>query len=330
MANRRKTKTNRKSPSRYVAPPGDEPRPFLAHVHELRRRLMWIALSVVGWSVVGYVLQDYLISWLLAPAANQQFIYTTPGGGLNFLLQASIYFGVALSIPVLIYHVLGFIEPLVQRRNKHFVLRSTLWSVLLASFGIAFGYFVGLPAAMHFLAGMLSSNQHIEALLTLSDYLSFVTVYLAGSALIFQVPIIMFFINRIKPLSFARLMKSQRWIILGAFIVAAIITPTPDLMNQAIIALPIILLYQLSIIMVWWYNRRSGQLARQVLSKRDEAERKRRQNLDYVEERIAPQPTFIHPKAVDLTMDNAYDPLAAANNPAPKSKKRVRVLTGDE
>lgn len=333
MPSRPKTKTKRKSPSRYRALPGDEPLPFMAHVQELRRRLVWIALFVVGGAGIGYALQEQLTNWLLAPAANQQFIYTTPAGGLNFILQTSIYFGLAISVPVIIYHVLRYIEPLVRRRSKHFVLRSTLASVGLAVGGMAFGYFVGLPAAMHFLAGMLSSNDHIEALLSLDNYLSFVTIYLVGSALIFQVPVILFFINRIKPLSFKRLMKFQRWVILGAFIVAAIITPTPDLMNQAIIAVPIIALYQLSILLVWGYNRYSRQLVATQLRKQDLEARTRRESMEYTDEVVPVPSAFITPKAVDATLDKTYDPLSPVStteSTPDDDQTRIQVLTDDK
>lgn len=305
----------------------------MAHVQELRRRLVWIALFVVGGALIGYALQEQLTNWLLAPAANQQFIYTTPAGGLNFILQTSIYFGLAISVPVIIYHVLRYIEPLVRRRSKHFVLRSTLASVGLAAGGMAFGYFVGLPAAMHFLAGMLSSNDHIEALLSLDNYLSFVTIYLVGSALIFQVPVILFFINRIKPLSFKRLMKFQRWVILGAFIVAAIITPTPDLMNQAIIAVPIIALYQLSILLVWGYNRYSRQLIATQLRKQDAEARNRRESMEYTDEVITTPSAFVTPRAVDATLDKTYDPLKpvpAPETPPDDTQTRIQVLTDDK
>ena len=278
MARRRATKsrtTKRTSPRLH----GDAAAPFLTHVRELRARLLWVAVAVALFAGLGWLLQNQLINWLLAPAGEQQFIYTTVGGGINFVIQLSIYVGLAGAIPVGVYQILRFIEPIMKRRDGKLVLRLTIASSLLAILGVAFGYYVGLPAAIHFLSGMLTGNGQIEALLTLGDYLSFVMIYLAGSALIFQLPVILFFINHIKPLRLRGLMRAQRWIILGAFIVAAIITPTPDLTNMLIVALPIILIYQLSIVFIWLYNRYSRIRHIEQLAARDAEERARREQI---------------------------------------------------
>lgn len=255
--------------------------PFLSHIHELRSRLMWVAVSIVGFSIVGYILQDRLIDWLLKPAANQQFIYTTPGGGLNFVLQIVFYFGIVMSIPVLVYNLFRFVEPLLKRRDNGFIIKLTFFSVALAVSGIAFGYYVGLPAAMHFLSGTLKNHEDIAALLTLAEYLSFVTVYLAGSAAMFQLPVVVIFINRVKPLSTRKLLKGETWVIVGAYIVAAIITPTPDVFNQSIIAIPIILVYQLGVLLVWFQNRYSNHIKVHRLLIDDEKRQQERHTMQH-------------------------------------------------
>lgn len=229
--------------------------PFVEHLHELRRRLFIVAVSVIGFSVVGYLIQDYLIRILLLPAKNQQFIYTSPGGGINFIFQISIYFGVALSVPIIVSQILSFVEPIIKYSSKRFLIRSGLFSVVLAAAGTAFGYFIGLPAALHFLSRQFTTSQ-IEALLTIQEYMSFVTIYLVGSALLFQIPLIMVFTNRIKPLKPRGLLKMERYVIVLAFIAAAVITPTPDIFNQLLIAGPIIAIYQFGILLVWLQNKR--------------------------------------------------------------------------
>lgn len=259
----------------------------MAHMRELRTRLLWVAAAITLFAGVGWLLQDQIIAWLLAPAGEQRFIYTTVGGGINFVIQLSIYVGLAGAIPVAVYQILRFIEPIMKRRDSKLVLRLTVASSLLAVLGVAFGYYIGLPAAIHFLSGMLTGNGQIEALLTLSDYLSFIMIYLAGSALIFQLPVILFFINHIKPLRLRGLMRAQRWIILGAFVVAAIITPTPDLTNMLIVALPIILIYQFSIVFIWLYNRHSRIRRIEQLAARDAEERARREQIESVTVNLA-------------------------------------------
>lgn len=309
--NQRTTRRNQKTTKQSKRVSAVQPNeiPFLSHVQELRARATWIVLSIVAFSVVGYLIQKSLIAWLLKPAAGQQFIYTTPGGGINFIIQISIYFGIAVSIPLVLYHFFRYIEPLLKRRDNAFIVKCTLFSAVLAISGIAFGYYVGLPAAMHFLDSQLKDTQNIEALLTLSDYLSFVTVYLAGAAVMFQLPVIVVFTNRVKPLSPKKLLKGERWVIIGAFIMAAIITPTPDLINQAIIAVPIILVYQIGVVLVWFQNRYSKHQKVQRLFAEDEQRRSERENIPHTQ-LYTPRPP---------------DPLpepAALPNPAPRIAAR--------
>jgi sec-independent protein translocase protein TatC len=120
--------------------------------------------------------------------------------------------------------------------------------------GAAFAYFITLPAALHFL-NEFSSDQ-VKALISTNEYISFVTIYVAAFAILFQLPLILLFINHITPLSPGALMRQQRLVILLSFVAAAVITPTPDIVNQTFMALPIIVLYQISMALVWLVNRR--------------------------------------------------------------------------
>lgn len=296
--------------------------PFMQHIAELRKRLAWVILSVVVFAGVGYAINDQLISWLLRPAADQQFIYTTPGGGLNFLIQVIIYFGIAVSIPVIVYNFFKFIEPLLQRQSSSFITKLTLSSIGLAIGGIAFGYYIGLPSAMHFLAGMLTDRGDIEALLTISDYLSFVTIYLAGAAIMFQLPIIIVFINRIKPLSPRKLLKGERWVIVLAFIAAAIITPTPDMFNQALIAIPIILVYQVGVVLVWLQNRYSTYSKVQNLLANDAKTQSQR---NAIEKQLLISNKPLEP--IEVTNISSYAPKHQMMDVAPTQHKNNQPLS---
>lgn len=252
MTRTRNKPTRRNRPDRKA---GAEKQAFIAHVNELRKRLFYIVVSVALFGSLAFSIEDVLTSWLLAPAAGQKFIYTTPGGGFDFLFKLCLYSGIAASIPVIVYHIFRYIHPLLKEESRRFMLGCTLWSSLLAVAGIAFGYIVGLPAALHFLLQGFSSDQ-ISALITIQSYMSFVMVYLLGTALLFQIPLILILTNRIKPLSPKKMMKHQKWVILGAIILGAIISPTPDIRNQLILSGPIILMYEVSIGLIWILNRR--------------------------------------------------------------------------
>lgn len=247
-----KKHAQRPSNNRQIQP---KKAPFIAHVHELRRRLFYVALSVGIFGGIAFALQRTLTRLLLAPAGNQQFIYTTPGGGFDFQFRLCLYAGIAASIPVIVFQILRYINPLLKHETRRFLLWATLASSILAAGGIVFGYVLGLPAAMHFLLQGISTTKQIEALISIQSYLSFILTYLLGTALLFQIPLILLLINRIKPLPPKKLFKQQRWLIVGSLVIGAIISPTPDIRNQLIFALPIVAMYDGSVALIWFINR---------------------------------------------------------------------------
>jgi sec-independent protein translocase protein TatC len=227
---------------------------LIDHLHELRARLFWIVLALILASSAAYVIQDHIMAALMAPLGGQRLVYLTPIGGFNFIFKVSIYFGVGVILPVVVYHLYRFLEPVMDIRRKRSVVLYTVASTLLAVAGGSFAYFASLPAALHFLTGL--SIQNVSAMLTVDSYLTFVISYVLGAAALFQIPLILLIINTIKPIPPKKLLSFERFVVLGAFIVAAIISPTPDVTNQAILAVPIILMYQVGVLLVWMQSRK--------------------------------------------------------------------------
>ena len=226
--------------------------PFSEHVRELRRRALYTIATLLLGSVAGFFMHEQIFSIIRRPL-NEQLYYTTPTGGFNAIIKVSIMFGAILTVPVLVYHIGKFLSPAFRRRFR--AVRIVLFSTTLAMLGVLFAYYVSLPAAIHFLANIDSKN--LQSMITVNEYLGFVTAYLAGFAILFQLPLIMIFLNRIKPQRPGRLMRMQRWVILISFIVAAILTPTPDPFNHLIMAAPVILLYPVSVVLIWIINRKN-------------------------------------------------------------------------
>ncbi len=250
--NQTRSRAGGKVPNRPLSPEATQP--FIEHVQELRRRLYYIAASVVLWGCAAYGVQQHLVNILLRPARGEHFIYTSPGGGIDFLFRICVYSGIVLSLPVIVYNVLRFIEPLITKGSRRFIAAGSLLSGLLAAGGVVFGYYVGLPAALHFLLHQFQTVQ-IQPLVTIQSYLGFVIVYMVGSAMLFQLPLLLLFINRIKPLKPRRLLHYERWVILAAFVLAGLMNPTPNIFSQLLVAGPFILMYQLGIILIAIINR---------------------------------------------------------------------------
>jgi len=242
--------------------------PFVEHLHELRRRFYIIAVSILLWGCAAYSIQQSIVAALLKPAKGQDFIYTSPGGGIDFLFRICIYAGIAVSVPLIVYQILGFFGPIMEDGAKRFARWASIWSGLLALAGMAFGYFIGLPAALHFLLHQFTTIQ-IKPLVTIQSYLGFVLAYMLGSALLFQLPIILLFINRIKPLQPKQLIHYERWVILAAFVLSGLMNPSPNIVSQLIVAVPFIVMYQVGILFIAMVNRRHQKMVFEPIANPD-------------------------------------------------------------
>lgn len=231
------------------------------HLAELRRRVFWVFVALSGSAVLGYVYHRQITDLLLRPLGeNESLIYTSPAGGLEFLFKVCLFVGIVAAIPMMVYQLIKFIEPAIYKQTAKSMIVLVGSSTLLALGGAAFGYLVSLPAALNFLTQF--NSEQIQALLSTNEYLSFVMLYLAGFALLFQIPLVILFINNnMTPLDPRKLFSYQKFVVVGSFIVAAIITPTPDPMNQFLMAAPAIAQYQVSIFGVWLKNRRRDSTA---------------------------------------------------------------------
>lgn len=228
-----------------------------AHIKELRTRLFVVAFIFIVASMLAYVFRDVVIAILLAPLDGQQLSYLTLGGGFNFIFNVIMWSGVAVSVPFFIYAMYGFIAPALPERAQKKSLTVLVSSFFLLCCGATFGYVYAIPGAIRFL--LTFAGAYVNPMLTADAYLSFVLVYTIGLGVLFQIPLIMIIINWITPLGPKKLFSIERYVIVGAFIIAAFITPTPDAINQSIIAAPIIIMYQIGFIGVL-ISRRSRRL----------------------------------------------------------------------
>lgn len=249
----KKRKTQRAKASRVST---KEKIPLIEHIYELRRRLFYVVASVAVGSGIAYGFEHQIIDILLRPSKGQQLIYTSPVGGMNFLFSVCLDIGIVLAMPVIIYQLLAFLHPLMKDTTHKFILACSAIAGLVAVAGVVFGYFLGLPSALHFLLHQFTTVQ-VKPLITVQSYMSFVGLYMFGSALMFQLPLIIAIIHRIKPLRARTLLKYERHFIAGAFIVAFIMNPSPNVVDQILVVIPILIMYQLSIIMVWFLNKRA-------------------------------------------------------------------------
>lgn len=226
----------------------------LEHLHELWWRALYcVGVLIVG-GVFGYVFRQQIINFLQRPL-GQQLYYTSPMGSFNFVMQVCLLIGFLLALPVICYSLLRFIEPALKKRlSTRVVLIVLVSSFALAIGGAAFGYYLTLPFALQFFGHVGTSS--LRPLISVNEYFSFILSYLGTFAAVFQLPLLLLFINHITPFKPGGLSKWRKHVYIGAFAVSLIMPSSPDPLSQVSLAIPIIILYELSIGLIWLANRK--------------------------------------------------------------------------
>lgn len=298
---------------------------FLEHIHEVRKRVFWIALVLVVASAIGFQFKDHLISVVMMPLHGEKLIYLTPGGGFSFIFTLCLYFGILFTIPVVIYQIFRFLQPIIGKTSRKFIAGFLMTSVLLAAAGALFGYFVTIPAALTFLSAFAGSA--VTPSLTADSYLNFVVTYIVGLALIFQLPLLLFIVDHIRPFPPGMLTTLQRPVIVGATILAAFITPTPDAFNMAVVGLPIVFVYEVGATAV--FVRRHGRRnnATTSVSLQQKSEDLADEPLTEIIQELQQQPTpmVVQEAAVQKPVSPAITPVAA---PVQSRAPQRRVVDG--
>lgn len=225
-----------------------ESKSFSDHIKELRKRAFLVALVFIVASSLAYNYRDILVELIMKPLGDEKLIYLTPGGGFNFIFQVTLYAGLIAAAPMLIYQLYGFIRPALPARAQRSSIKVVVAAFVLMMCGVAFGYLVAVPSALNFLSTFAGTD--VAASLTADSYLGFFLAYIAGLGVLFQLPLLLLFFHWIHPMTPGKLLKSEKFVILFAFVASAMITPTPDVLNQSMIAVPLIAIYQLGVIVV--------------------------------------------------------------------------------
>jgi sec-independent protein translocase protein TatC len=230
---------------------------FLEHIQELRKRAYIVAIVFFATSTLGYVIYPTLLNFLVH-LYHQELFYTTPTSGLDIAFKISLGVGACLTVPVLLFELFQFIKPAIPKVSfKNFFIISSI-SLILLILGMAFAYYVTLPATLLFLTTF--HTDQVTYFISASSYISFVLQYLLVFGIIFQLPLLLLIVNSVFTIEIKSLMKYQTWVIVACFTAAAIFTPTPDPVNQCIMAIPLLILYELSVGIIYIVNRKKKEI----------------------------------------------------------------------
>jgi sec-independent protein translocase protein TatC len=217
--------------------------PFLDHLEELRSRIIFCLVSVVVLSAGSYAFSGILLDFLTRPVGNLYFFNITEA--FMARVKVSIACGLVLSFPVILFQLWRFISPALKKEEKRYTYPAILSSTLLFVGGVWFAYSLILPVGVKFLLAF--GTESLRGLLGVSRYLSFLLFFVLSFGLVFQLPVVIFFLARLGIVSPETLRKRRREAIVIIFIAAAVLTPSVDMFTQLMMGLPLLVLYEISI-----------------------------------------------------------------------------------
>jgi sec-independent protein translocase protein TatC len=236
----------------------EEKQPFLSHLEELRKRLITCAIAVGIGFVVSYIFAERLFQILVRPLTRvmpegDRLIFTNlPEMFLTYLKTAFIC-GILLTAPVIFYQLWLFIAPGLYQQEKKYAIPFVVFSTILFVGGALFGYFVVFPFGFKFFLGF--ANEYIQALPSVKQYFSFSIKLLFAFGIVFELPVVAFFLSKMGIVTPEFLKKKRKYALLLTFVMAAILTP-PDVITQLMMAGPLILLYEIGILVARMARRK--------------------------------------------------------------------------
>jgi sec-independent protein translocase protein TatC len=238
---------------------------LMEHLDELRRRIVHSALYLFGGFIVAYYFHEKLYGFVEAPLdrLHIKLNYTHPMDPLNLYLQVSLIGGAILASPFILYQVWLFIAPGLYQKERRFVVPFMAATVGLFLTGAFFGYSFVLPGALKIL--IVDFGSKFNSIITIEEYTGFFMSVILGLGISFEMPVLIFFLAMFGIVSPQFLWKNIRYAILAVFLVAAIITPSPDPWTMCIYAIPMLGLYLVGIAVAWWVHpsRRKAKEAAQ-------------------------------------------------------------------
>ncbi|TGE34440.1 twin-arginine translocase subunit TatC [Desulfosporosinus sp. Sb-LF] len=233
--------------------------PLMEHIIALRKVLVIAAYAIALGTIIGWFISDLTFAYLATPVTRLQkimFITTTPMEPMLVKFKVSVFIGVALSLPVIMWQIWSFVLPALKQNERKYLYMIVPSSVLLFLGGAALCFYVVLPIGIKFLLLTGGGGVQSTPFVTKTSYLGFLLTFLLTFGLVFQLPIVLLILIRIGLLSPQTLAKKRRWAILTIVIMAAVVSPTPDLFTQLLMAGPMYLLYEMSIWLGYLVSRR--------------------------------------------------------------------------
>lgn len=251
------------------------------HLVDLRRRMLaclgvLLVMTSLSWIFQGEILalfaRPFLEAWTDAGLEGAPFNFGSPAEAFTAMLRIALIGGLAFSAPFVFWQLWGFIAPGLYKHQKRYVLPFAISSTILFVGGGYFGWRLVFPVAFKYLLSFGGDADPfwlfkdmpvvVQPMIMIGDYLDLVTHMLLGFGLIFEVPLIIFFLSLAGVVNYLQLIRWARWATVLTFVVAAIITPSPDAASQVMVAVPMLVLYGVSIVLAYFFGKPPSEAQR--------------------------------------------------------------------
>lgn len=233
----------------------------MEHLGELRTRIMRALVGVLVGAAITLPFSQRIVDWLARPVTSlgHELIFTAPAEAFWVQMKVGLFCGLFLSAPVIMWQVWAFIAPGLHQHEKKYAAPFVIIGSLMFIAGGAFALFVVTPYALNFLLGY--GRPGLRPMITIQNHIDFLLKFTLAFGVVFELPLALTLLARMGVVSARTLARHRKYAVLGAFVAAAILTPTPDAFNQALMAGPLIVLYEVGIVSARIFGRRAAPAA---------------------------------------------------------------------
>src|SRR5882762_301961 len=234
---------------------------FMEHLGELRVRIVRALIALLVGTVIGLPFSQQIVDWLARPVTrlNYTLVFTAPAEAFWVQMKVGLIVGVFVAAPAILWQVWGFIAPGLHTHERKYALPFVIIGSALFIIGGAFSLYVVTPYAIAFLLSY--ARPGLTPMITIQNHVDFLLKFTLAFGAVFELPLALTILARVGVVNSKMLARNRKYAILGAFIAGAILTPTPDAFNQALMAGPLIILYEVGIVCARIFGRKPTPVA---------------------------------------------------------------------
>ncbi|WZL72501.1 twin-arginine translocase subunit TatC [Clostridiaceae bacterium 35-E11] len=226
---------------------------IIEHLDELRKRIFICLIFTCIFSIWAYIKSDFITALLKSPLGEIDLVFLTPVEGFLTKLKVAFFGGMVLASPVMFLQTLLFISPGMYKSEKILLFSSLPFIIALFFGGIYFCFMFILPTTLKYL--MSFSNEYIQPMLSVGKYFSFVIMLTLAIGAIFELPMVMLLLSKFGVINYKTLAKKRKYALLIIVVITAILTPTPDVVTLLAVSLPLVILFEVSLGVMWLYHK---------------------------------------------------------------------------